>query len=177
MPSKHSFRPHDEECFFPAQPGSRQKQPEVPIRPPKFRPTELSIQDGKLLAQSQILQCQLRTQPQSGRDHREQPQNRQNHERRVSGTWPQKVNRFNAAGDLANDRPRTPASQGYSAGFCGPTHAIPHQAPSSDSLLSGTWMFGCGITRLRISTTLIGDAGDNLLHKTAGKATLSLRKS
>jgi len=90
---KHGIRLHDEECFSPAQPGSRQEHPEIPTRPP-----ELSIQDSKLLAQGQVFQCQVRTQPQGGRDQREQSQNRNNHDRRVSGTGPQKVNRFNAAG-------------------------------------------------------------------------------
>jgi len=34
-----------------------------PIRPPKFRPPELSIQNGKLLAKGQVFQREVRTQP------------------------------------------------------------------------------------------------------------------
>jgi hypothetical protein len=103
MPSKDGFGLHDEECFFPAQPGSRQEQPEVPIRPPKFRPPELSIQYDKLLAKGKVFQRKVRTQPQGAWDQREQPQNRQNHDRRVSGIGPRKINLFNAAGVMAHD--------------------------------------------------------------------------
>jgi len=64
----------------------------------------LSIQYGKLLAKSQILQRQVRTQPQSAGHQGEQSQNGQNHDRKVFGMKPWKVNRFNAAEVSAKDR-------------------------------------------------------------------------
>jgi hypothetical protein len=56
----------DEECLFPAQPISGQEKPEEPIRPPEFRPAMLSVQEGKLLAECEVFERQVRTQPQGG---------------------------------------------------------------------------------------------------------------
>ena len=61
MPSKDGFGLHDEECFFPAQPGSRQEQREEPIRPPEFRPAVLLVQNRELLAKGQIFKSKVRT--------------------------------------------------------------------------------------------------------------------
>ena len=105
MPSKNRFRLDDDECLFPALPGSRQEKPEESVQLPEFRPPVSSILKGELLAERRVLECQLRTQPQSSRNQRKQPQNRQHHGREVSGPEARKDNRFNAAGILAKDGP------------------------------------------------------------------------
>jgi hypothetical protein len=64
-----------------------------------------SIQDGKLLAKGEVLECQFRAESQGGRDQTEQAENHQDHGQEVSGPEAHKVNRFSAAGVLANDRP------------------------------------------------------------------------
>jgi hypothetical protein len=51
----------------------------------------------------EVLECQLRAEPQGGRNQREQPQNHQGHAWEVSGPEAQKVNRINSAGLLAKD--------------------------------------------------------------------------
>ena len=56
------------------------------------------IQNGELLPEREVLECQLRRQPQGGRNQKEQPQNRQGHAREMSGPEARKLNRFNAAG-------------------------------------------------------------------------------
>jgi hypothetical protein len=63
-----------------------------------------SIQNSELLAERQVLERQLRTEPRGGRNQREEPQNRQGHGREVSGPGACKVNRFNAAGVLADNQ-------------------------------------------------------------------------
>jgi hypothetical protein len=62
------------------------------------------IQDGELLAEREVLECQLRAEPQGGWNQREQAQNRQDHVWEVSGPEAQKVNRINAAGVSAKDK-------------------------------------------------------------------------
>jgi hypothetical protein len=47
------------ERIFPTVPGSGQEQPKEPIRPSKFWATELSLQNGKLLAKSQVFQGEV----------------------------------------------------------------------------------------------------------------------
>ena len=101
MPPKNRFRLNDDESLFPALPGSRQENPEEAIQLPEFRPPASSIQNGELLAEREVIECQLRAEPQGGRNQREQPQNHQGHGREVSGLEAQKVNRLNTARVLA----------------------------------------------------------------------------
>ena len=61
-------------------------------------PRVSSIQDGELLAERKVLECQVRAEPQVGRNQGEQSQNRQHHGREVSDPEVRKVNRFKAAG-------------------------------------------------------------------------------
>ncbi len=62
-----------------------------------------SIQNGELLTEGRVLECQFRAQLQASRNYREQSQNRQHHGREVSNLETRKVNKFNAAGILANN--------------------------------------------------------------------------
>ena len=103
MPSENRFRLDDDECFFPVLPGSRQENPEESIKLPEFRSPTSSVQNGELLAEREVLECQVRAEPQRGRNQREQPQNHRDHAWEVSGPEAQKVNRINAAGVLAKD--------------------------------------------------------------------------
>ena len=84
MPGDNGFWFDNDQDIAPCRPKPAEQNPKHPIRPPKFRPPELSIQNGKLLAK-QVFQREVRTQPEGAWDQREQPQNRQNHDRRVSG--------------------------------------------------------------------------------------------
>jgi hypothetical protein len=101
MPSENRFRLNDDECLFPVLPGSGQENPEEAIELPEFRSPTSSVQNGELLAEGEVLECQLRAEPQGGRNQREQPQNHQDHVWAVSGPEAQKVNHINAAGVLA----------------------------------------------------------------------------
>jgi hypothetical protein len=103
MPSENRFRLNDDECLFPVFPGSRQENPEDAIELPEFRSPPSSVQNGELLAEREVLECQFRTEPQGGRNQREQPQNHQDHAWEVSGPEAQKVNRINAAEVLAKE--------------------------------------------------------------------------
>ena len=103
MPSKNRYRLNDDECLFPALPGSGQENPEEAIELPEFRPPTSSVQNGELLAEREVLECQLRTHPQGGRDQRKQLEDHQDHAWEVSGPEAQKVNLINAAGVLAKD--------------------------------------------------------------------------
>ena len=98
MPSKNRFGLDDDQCFFPVLPGSRQEKPEDSIQLPEFRPPVPSIQNGELLAEGEVLECQFRTQPQGGRNQREQSQNREHHGREVSDPSTRKVNCFKRPG-------------------------------------------------------------------------------
>jgi len=104
MPSENRVRLNDDECLFPVLPGSGQENPEEAIELPEFWSPTSSVQNGELLAEREVLECQLRAEPQGGRNQREQPQNHQGHAWEVSGPEAQKVNRINAAGVLAKDR-------------------------------------------------------------------------
>ena len=61
----------------------------------------LSIQDGELLTEGEVIECQFILQPAGGQDHEEQLQNRKHHGRVASGPEARKVNRFNEVGVLA----------------------------------------------------------------------------
>jgi hypothetical protein len=104
MPSKNRFRPNDDECLFPSLPELGQENPEEAIQLPESRAPVPPIQDGELLAEREVLECQLRTHPQGGRNQREQSQNCQNHGRKVSSPEAQKVNRISVAGVSAKDK-------------------------------------------------------------------------
>jgi len=104
MPSKDGIGLYDSKGILPISPGTGQEQPEEPIRPTKLWAPELTIQNGKLLTKSEVFQGEVRAQLESTWDQRKQPKYRKNHDRRVSGMGWWKVNRFNAAGVLANDR-------------------------------------------------------------------------
>jgi hypothetical protein len=112
MPSKNRFRLDDDECLFPALPGSGQEKPEESVQLPEFRPPVSSIENGELLAERQVLECQLGTEPLGGQNQREQSQNRQHHGRVVSGPEARKVNRFNEVGVLARHRRGFSVSKG-----------------------------------------------------------------
>jgi hypothetical protein len=64
MPSENSFRRNDDECLRPALPGSGQESTEEAIELPEFRSPTSSVQDGELLAEREVLECQLRAEPQ-----------------------------------------------------------------------------------------------------------------
>ena len=101
MPSKNRFGLDDDQCFFPTFPGSRQLKPEDSILLPEFRPPVPTIQNGKLLAEGKVFECQFRTKHQGCRNQRKQSQNREHHSREFSGPSTRKVNRYNTAGVLA----------------------------------------------------------------------------
>jgi hypothetical protein len=101
MPSENRVRLNDDECLFPVLPGSGQENPEEAIELTEFRPPTSSVQNGELLAEREVLECQVRAEPQGDRNRREQPQNHQDHAWEVSGPEAQKVNHINAAGVLA----------------------------------------------------------------------------
>jgi hypothetical protein len=71
MPSQNRFRLDDDECLFPALPGSGQENPEEAIEFTEFRPPTSSVQNGELLTEREVLECQLRAEPQGGRNQRE----------------------------------------------------------------------------------------------------------
>jgi len=104
MPSENRVRLDDDECLLPVLPGSGQENPEEAIELPESRSPTSSIQDGDLLAEREVFECQVRAEPQGGWNQREQPQDHQDHVWEVSGPEAQKVNRINAAGVLAKDR-------------------------------------------------------------------------
>ncbi len=127
MPSKNGFRFNDNECFFPALPGSRQENPEEAIRLSKSWSPTPPVQDRELLAEREVFECQVRAEPQGGWNQREQPQDHQDHAWEVSGPEAQKVNRINAAGVLAKDtaRPRWKANcNDPNGGLCRQTQTI-----------------------------------------------------
>ena len=101
MPSENRLRLEDDECLFPVLPGSGQENPEDAIQLPEFRSPTSSVQNGELLAEREVLKCELRAESQGSPNQREQPQNHQDHAWEVSGPEARKVNRFNAAGVLA----------------------------------------------------------------------------
>jgi len=94
----------DDECLFPVLPALGQEIPEEAIELPEFRSPSSSVRNGEPLAGGEVLECQVRAQPQGGRNQREQPQNHQDHVWKVSGPEAQRVNHINAAGVLAKDR-------------------------------------------------------------------------
>ena len=109
MPSENRFRLDDDESFFPVLPGSRQENPEEAIKLPEFRSPTSSVQNGELLAEREVLECQVRAEPQGGPNQREQPQDHQCHGWVVSGPDAWKLNRINGAGVLAKDNTNTGA--------------------------------------------------------------------
>ena len=108
-PRCETIREGTDECLFPALPGSGQENPEEAIELTEFRPPTSSVQNGDLLPEREVLECQLRAEMQGGRNQREQPQNHQGHAWEVSGPEARKVDRFNAAWILAKDNFRTSA--------------------------------------------------------------------
>ena len=104
MPSKNRFRLDDDECLFPVSPGSGQESPEEAIELPELRSPTSSVQNGELLAEGEVLKCQLRVGPNRCWNQREQPQDHRDHGRGVSGPEARKVNDINGAGVLATDR-------------------------------------------------------------------------
>lgn len=103
MPSENRVRLNDDECLFPVLPGSGQENPEEAIELPEFWSPTSSVQNGELLAEREVFECQFRAEPQGGWNQREQPQNHQDHAWEVLGPEAQKVNRINAAGVLAKE--------------------------------------------------------------------------
>jgi hypothetical protein len=77
-------------------------------------PPALAVQDGRLLAEGEVLKCQFRAGPQCCWILREQPQGQGDHARGVSGPEAQRFNDINRAGVLGNDRPYT----GNERGIC-----------------------------------------------------------
>jgi hypothetical protein len=66
MPSENRVRLNDDECLFPVLPGSGRENPEEAIELPEFRSPTSSVQNGELLAEREVLECQLRAEPQGG---------------------------------------------------------------------------------------------------------------
>jgi hypothetical protein len=104
MPSNNRIGLDNEEIILPTVPGSRQKNPKVPIRSSKLRPAVLTLQNGKLLPKCQVFQSMVGLQSEEIRQEREQPQNGQNHGYGVSAFGSGKVNLLNAVRFLAKDK-------------------------------------------------------------------------
>jgi hypothetical protein len=62
----------------------------------------LTTKDGQLLSQREVLNSQLRTQPEGDRNQTQQSQNRRGHGCEVSRPMTRNVNPINMAGVLAN---------------------------------------------------------------------------
>jgi len=143
MPSKNRFRLDDDECLFPVSPGSGQESPEEAIELPELRSPTSSIQNGELLAEREVFECQLRAEPQGGWNQREQPENHRDHAWEVSGPAAQKVNRINAAGVLAKDRCRHEGIHSFTGradllvGPGDPDHCCSKERPLYDADLLG----------------------------------------
>jgi len=108
MPSKYGLWLNDEECLFPAFPGSRQENPEKAIEISNLRSGMSSVQDGELLAKREVLESQFRAEPKGRGYQGEDAQNRQDHVPGVSGPEAWKVNIFKAVGIMANHSTSNP---------------------------------------------------------------------
>jgi hypothetical protein len=84
MPANNHFKLDDDECLFPALPGLRQKNPEQAVQFPKFWAPMSSVQNGELLTEREVPECQLGAEFQGGWYQRSQSQDRQNHGRELS---------------------------------------------------------------------------------------------
>jgi hypothetical protein len=112
MPSENCFRLDDNECPFPVLTGSGQGNPEEAIEFPEPRPPTLSVRYSELLAEREVLECQLKAEPQGGRNQREQPQDHKDHAWEVSGREVQVVNRINATVSTRPERRRKTSQDG-----------------------------------------------------------------
>ena len=70
MSSKNRFRLNDDECLFPALPVSGQESPEEAIELPELRSPTSSVQNGELLTEREVFECQFRAEPQGGWNQR-----------------------------------------------------------------------------------------------------------
>ena len=78
-PTQHGLRLDNEQGLSPVPPRPGKEEPEESITVPKFRPSLLSMENGELLAEGEILQREIRAQP-AGSNHKGyQPQEGRDH--------------------------------------------------------------------------------------------------